>query len=298
MVSLRRIVFSPFGALALALALVLALALALTLTPSALAATVKVDITKAGFLPDPVKVNVGDTVTWTNTDPDVHQVVANNGAFTSPVLATGDRYSFTFTTPGKVNYRDAYEKKLRGSVEVSGPPSITIVSNKPALVRGNAAILTGKVSSGAAGENVTVFATAHGQTSSTNLGTVTTTDGGAWSMRVKPKKRTSYEARWKGATSTPLIVKVRPKIGFVIRNGYFITQATPLRPGKVVDLQRWSVSLDQWISVKKVTLNTRSRKKFRWTPRAGDYKVRIFMAPRQSGPGLLAGWSRNRIYVR
>ena len=49
---------------------------ALGAAPQALAATVGVSITRAGFVPQTVNVRVGDTVTWTNNDTITHQVVS------------------------------------------------------------------------------------------------------------------------------------------------------------------------------------------------------------------------------
>src|SRR5262249_44786040 len=52
--------------------MVAGLALALALVGPALAATKNVTIAGFAFSPDPVTVNVGDTVTWTNNDAASH----------------------------------------------------------------------------------------------------------------------------------------------------------------------------------------------------------------------------------
>jgi len=69
-------------------------ALALGATAPAHAATVNVTITKDGFVPRDVTVQVGETVTWTNADASVHQVRATNGAFLSPPLTNGQIYYY------------------------------------------------------------------------------------------------------------------------------------------------------------------------------------------------------------
>jgi hypothetical protein len=82
-------------------------AFALLTIPSALSATTKnVDITTAGFTPNRVTIDFGDTVTWTNKDSVNHQVLADQLAFpTSAVLAPNQTYSYTFTKSGSFGYR-------------------------------------------------------------------------------------------------------------------------------------------------------------------------------------------------
>ena len=64
--------------------------------------TKTVQITKGGFTPSSTAVMVGDSVTWHNADAVDHQVVANDGTFASPVLKTGENYTFTFAKATKV----------------------------------------------------------------------------------------------------------------------------------------------------------------------------------------------------
>ena len=84
-------------------------ALAVLAIPSAFAATKTVDVTRAGFTPNKVTVEFGDTVTWTNKDNQSHQLLFDQGAWpTSPVLAQDQTYSVTFTKSGNFGYRDAF----------------------------------------------------------------------------------------------------------------------------------------------------------------------------------------------
>jgi plastocyanin len=89
------------------------------------AATTTVSITKAGFKPQIVGINVGDTVTWTNQDTVNHQLIADAGAFTSPVLKPGQSFSFTFTKEDGYPYRDKLNESLRGSVNANGPGDVS-----------------------------------------------------------------------------------------------------------------------------------------------------------------------------
>src|SRR5512146_2401461 len=47
-----------------------------------------------------VTVPVGTVVTWVNRDDAPHKVVSTAHAFTSPVLDTDGRFSYTFTKSG------------------------------------------------------------------------------------------------------------------------------------------------------------------------------------------------------
>ena len=275
--------------------------LALLAASPAGAATVAVSITKDGFVPRDVTVQVGDTVTWTNSDTSVHQVQATNGAFLSPPLTNGQSFSYTFTSAGKVNYQDPNLKKLKGSVTAVAPAaaSVSISVSKTTVLFGSAATLSGQISTGTAGEAVVVFGKAFGQSDFTQVASLTTGSGGAWSVAVKPSIGTTYEARWKGVASAQLAVSVRPRVTLAVKpGGLFVTSVAPGMTGKTVFLQRWSVTLKAWITVKKSKLGARSSSRIVWRPAKGDYKVRVLLPAKQAGPGYLAGVSAARIYVR
>lgn len=73
-----------------------------------------------GFAPDIITVVLGvnNTVVWTNNDVSPHTVTANNGAFESGNLATGQPFTFTFTTPGVYEYHCTYHPWMVGTVIV------------------------------------------------------------------------------------------------------------------------------------------------------------------------------------
>src|SRR3712207_2982019 len=57
------------------------------------------------FQPKEITVNVGETVTWTNTDSVPHNAVAKDGEGPrSELLSKGQSYSYTPDSPGKVDY--------------------------------------------------------------------------------------------------------------------------------------------------------------------------------------------------
>ena len=277
-----------------------AIALATAASPAP-AATIGVTITAGGFAPKDVTIQVGDTVTWTNADVSVHQIQATNGSFLSPVLPNGQSFSVTFTSAGRVNYQDVNEKKLKGSVDVVTPvaATVSVTLAKATVLYGETTTLSGTVSTKAAGEPVTVLARAFGESALMQIGSLTTGVGGAWSLAVKPGIGTTYEARWKTATSAQVAVSVRPRVTLTQKpGGYFLTKVAPGMTGKTVFLQRWSVTLKVWITVKKAVLNASSTARIRWRPSKGDYKVRILLTAKQAVPGYLPGASPSRIYVR
>ena len=52
------------------------------------------------FTPETLKVSVGTTVKWTNTDEDIHTVMSRTGLFVSSAMDTGDSFAYTFAKPG------------------------------------------------------------------------------------------------------------------------------------------------------------------------------------------------------
>ncbi|MDR3388081.1 MAG: plastocyanin/azurin family copper-binding protein, partial [Rudaea sp.] len=86
------------------------------------------------FTPATVTINVGDSVTFKNVGNVPHNVVANDGSFTSGAVATGWTFTQTFSTPGTIGYyctlHGAPGEGMFGSVIVNAvtppPPTITI----------------------------------------------------------------------------------------------------------------------------------------------------------------------------
>lgn len=123
-------------AVAVGLAAVLAVILAPVSTPTpAFAAEVAVDITEDAstktnnaYSPNPVEINVGDTVIWTNQDAAAHSATSGEdatptGLFGDPsasgsVLIRGKSQSFTFTEAGEYPYYCFLHPNMVGTVVV------------------------------------------------------------------------------------------------------------------------------------------------------------------------------------
>src|SRR5574338_50403 len=84
--------------------------------PAPRAATV--EIGNFTFQSPVLTVKPGTTVTWTNGDDIPHTVVANNGAFKSKVLDTGDRFSVTFAKAGQFGYFCSLHPHMTGTIIV------------------------------------------------------------------------------------------------------------------------------------------------------------------------------------
>jgi plastocyanin len=266
------------------------------------AATTTVTITKAGFVPADVSVRVGDTVTWTNTDNVVHQVVFDKVAcnLTIQPAASG---SCTFTTAGSFNYRDPSQRgSFRGTVDVLAPSALTtMAASRTTVVYGQTVTFNGQLTSKRSGETVELWAQQFGQNTFLKVTQVTSTDNGNWAVTTKPTIKTVYQVRVRNATSQSVTINVKPKVtlgyGSVTRLFTVRVLATPSFAGKVVTFQRRS-SLGQWVSVKKLTLNSTSTARFRASLPKGRTAVRAILPAAQTLPGYLAGVSPVRYVTR
>jgi hypothetical protein len=175
------------------------------------------------------------------------------------------------------------------------PQSVTISLSRPSVVYGASVTLSGKVSNSKAGETVDVLAKPLGATSFSVLGSVTTTAGGHWTNVVKPTIETSYEGKWKSATSSTVTVKVRPQITLALVNlstATFSTKVTAARSfaGKFVLTQRLSSS--GAATLKKVILDASSLATFRARLHHGRSRLRVVMPTSQTAPGYITGMSK------
>lgn len=76
------------------------------------------DVMISGFAysPDPVTVNVGDSVTWTNDDAQAHTATGNG--WNTGDLGNGESASITFQAAGTFEYMCGIHPAMRGTVVV------------------------------------------------------------------------------------------------------------------------------------------------------------------------------------
>lgn len=72
------------------------------------------------FVPSPLTVNVGTTVTWMNKDDEDHTVTSKDDpkVLDSPKIAKGTTYQFTFTKAGTYNYLCTIHDHMDGVIVV------------------------------------------------------------------------------------------------------------------------------------------------------------------------------------
>ena len=82
-----------------------------------------VDIIDFDYSPGSVTVNVGDTVTWTQSGDEPHTVTADDGSFDSGEMGNGETFSMRFDSPGTY----AYYCSLHGGPGGEGMSAVVIV---------------------------------------------------------------------------------------------------------------------------------------------------------------------------
>ena len=92
------------------------LVLAIAVAAPVLAATRHVTIAGFAYSPDPVTINVGDTVTWTNNDGVAH--TATGSGFNTGTISTGASKSVTFNSAGTFAYHCTIHPSMTGTVVV------------------------------------------------------------------------------------------------------------------------------------------------------------------------------------
>jgi plastocyanin len=247
--------------------ILLAGVVALLAAAPAPAKTVAVDISKLGFVPAAVTVQTGDAVVWTNKDTTNHQVVCTKCPFTSPVLAPGQTFQFTFTKAAKFTVIDPLNKNKRGTVTVNqAPATVTLTPSPRVATYGTATTLSGTLSTGQANQKVDVLAQACGENASKPVATVTTTTGGAFTYKAQPTLKTSYQARYKPATGPAVTsavgaVSIRPVLSLK-RTARFSFSAKVVSAqsfvGKAAVVQRYVALRRKWRTVKTVFFGTRA----------------------------------------
>lgn len=81
------------------------------------AATHTVSMKNIAFVPGEITIAAGDTVTWTNDDPMLHNVdLGSMGK--SPDIGKGGTYSMTFSQPGRYDYNCDIHPGMTGTVIV------------------------------------------------------------------------------------------------------------------------------------------------------------------------------------
>lgn len=261
--------------------------------PATAAVTKTVNVYGSTFTPKSVTITEGDTIRWVNRDNARHQIYARGGQFVSPILKPKQVFRFTFRAAGTYHYVDELHPRLAGTIVVKGaPPTLTLAVSRIYSVAGDQVTLSGVVSSHRAGEQVAIFYQPYPAPDPMQRTVVLTTTGGAFSFLVAPGILTTYLASWKGAYSAPATVQVQPRLT-IGRNGAWIVHAYGGHglAGRDVQFQRYNTATGQWVTLKKVELNSRAGARFEVSLPKGVNQLRLAMSVNQAGAGLLGATS-------
>ena len=78
----------------------------------------QIDVKDFTFVPTPLTVKAGSTVTWTNKDDEPHTVVSDSAVFRSGALDTDESFSFRFDKPGTYHYACSIHPRMVGTIVV------------------------------------------------------------------------------------------------------------------------------------------------------------------------------------
>jgi plastocyanin len=285
------------------IALLIVVAAAVAVVPGSTAATVQVAITAAGFVPNSVTIAVNDTVTWTNADTRNRRVVSTQAPFSSPVLAPGQTFSFTFTKVGRFRYEDStVNPTQQGTVVVRRfVETVTVAAQPKTVTYGRSTVLSGKTSLARAGEKVTISAKRCRANAFARVGDAMTAADGSWSFPTRPLDHTTYRAQW-GTATGEAAVRAKPRITLrkLAPHKYRVRVfAAESFAAKLVMFQRWNATRGVWVNVRSVRLadtglgvapTVISGKDFRSAISAGK-RVRISMSQTVAGSCYLANRS-------
>jgi plastocyanin len=112
-----------FAQRAVAVAFQATVFVALAATTPAWAADTMVKIDNFAFSPKRLTIKPGTTVVWENADDIPHTVASTTKAFKSQALDTGDKFSFTFASPGSYDYFCSLHPHMTGTIVVEAPSS-------------------------------------------------------------------------------------------------------------------------------------------------------------------------------
>ena len=254
-------------------------------------------ITAAGFKPDTVFIDRGESVKWTNNDSADHQVVLEAPTVVSPVLHPGQSFSYRFDAAQTRSYHDGTKPSMTGLVQVRGA-SVTLTVSALQVVYGNGVQVAGGIGPGGANQQVTIHISPYRGIASTKQ--VMTDADGIFQLAYTPRIRTQLFATWSGSRSEQDIwVNVRPQVVFkpisARQNLYFVrVSAARSYTGKLVRIQRLNAKR-VWVTTRLVRLHRGSRARFYETFAPGRTRARAWVG---AAPGYVTSFSPTRIITR
>lgn len=101
--------------------------------------SVNVDVSLFGFEPATVEIEKGTTVIWTNTSPEDQTIVGSSEdgqSFVSPVLTSGESFTYQFDQDATFQYYSTYNPALKALITV-GSGALPAMADSPTEPAGN-----------------------------------------------------------------------------------------------------------------------------------------------------------------
>jgi hypothetical protein len=185
-----------------------------------------------------------------------------------------------------------------GAATAPPPPRVTttLVASRGTTICCQTVHLSGTIAPAKAGQAITILATEQGEPVTYPVAQATTDASGGWSAVVTPMVQTTYVAQTSSRKSTPLTVRVHPRVGLGVTGNTFTTKVTARDSfgGRVVLFQTRTKST-AWHNARAVVLDLHSSAKFTVRLKKGvTFYVRAYLSDVQAGAGYLDGTSHTR----
>src|SRR5260370_20219830 len=78
----------------------------------------QIEVKDFAFVPTPLTVKAGSTVTWINKDDEPHTVVSDTGVFKSGGMDTNESFSYKLDKPGTYRFTCSIHPRMVGTIVV------------------------------------------------------------------------------------------------------------------------------------------------------------------------------------
>lgn len=236
-----------------------ALAWALAAVPAP-AATLTVGMPGRAFQPPQLTAVAGDTVRWSNTSGEAHDVQAGDGSFGSGSIGPGGAFEHTFPDVGTTPYVCALHRAVMTG-EISVVPVALTGPGVPVAV-GEEVRLEGRAPAGTA---EVVIERAQGSDGFTAVGRVVPAADGTFAHLVRPESPSAFRAVTPRGIGPVVSMAVVDRVRIIVRasRGRRLTTlriaTVPARPGARALLQLYSPERFRWRRVAAGTLDATGR---------------------------------------
>jgi hypothetical protein len=176
------------------------------------------------------------------------------------------------------------------------PVTTTITASKQETICCQKVTLSGTVSTHKADEQVTILQLEDDDIVNDPIAVLHTDASGNWSTQVVPKIETTFIAQTSTSKSSPLTIRVHPRLGLGVSGNNFTAKITAKDTfAGAVALFQTRTPTGNWHTVQLVVTDLNSVARFHVNLKRGKtFFVRIYLPQRQAGPGYLDGTSHVR----